>query len=282
MQITTLKMNDIKLKTETLIEASPYIRRYHNKILVIKYGRNITSELETAEVNDIVLLHDIGMKPVIIHGGGSLINDALKKENIKTKFINGLRVSDVKTVKIIKGVFENIRNNIVRLISRSGGKAVGIAGNDIISVKQKDKKLGYVGEIVKIDPKKILDIINKDKIPVISPLGIGNDNNVYNINADSAAASITVALKAEKLTMITNVAGVMENKKLIPTLTVKEAKKKIAKGIINKGMIPKVKACIKAVENNVPKAHLIDGTIKHSLLVEIFTDKGIGTEIVQE
>ena len=275
-------MKEIENKAEILIEALPYIKKYHGKIVVIKYGRNITSELEKAEVNDIVLLQHIGMKPIVIHGGGPLISSAMEKEGIKPKFVNGLRVTDEKTVKIIDEVYQDIRKKIVSLIKEAGGKAKGLEGkNNIIKVKQKNKDLGYVGNITEIKIGKIIDAINQGNIPVISPLGTGDDNKTYNINADNAAAAIAIALKAEKLTVITNVAGVLENNKLISHLSIDEAKKKIEKGIINKGMIPKVEACIEAVENKVSKAHLVNGTVKHSLLLEIFTDKGIGTEIVK-
>ncbi len=275
-------MENIENKAEVLIEALPYIKKYHGKIVVIKYGRNITAELETAEIKDIVLLQHIGMKPVVVHGGGPSISSAMEKQGLKSNFVNGLRVTDEKTVKLIEEVYEDIRKKIVSLIKKSGGKAKGLHGKDnIILVKQKNKELGNVGNITGIKIGKIIDVINQGSIPVISPLGIGSEGKTYNINADNAASSIAVALKAEKLTVMTNVAGVLENKKLISHLSIDDAKKKIAKGIINKGMIPKVEACIEAVENKVAKAHLIDGTIKHSLLLEIFTDKGIGTEIVK-
>ena len=268
-------------KAGVLVEALPWIMKYHGKIVVIKYGRNITAELDKAEVYDIVFLQQMGMKPVVVHGGGPSITEAMEKSGLKPKFVNGLRVTDEATVKIIGDVYNSLRKGIVNLINKSGGKAKQLKSQDgIISAKQKSPELGYVGEITNIRIGKIIDAINDNSIPVISPLAAGKDNKVYNINADNAAAAIAVALKAEKLTMMTNVDGVMEKGKMITHLSVSDALKKIKEGIINAGMIPKVEACIEAVKHNVPKAHLINGEVKHSLLLEIFTDKGIGTEIV--
>ena len=273
---------EINQKTAVLIEALPYIKKYRNKIVVIKYGRNITAELDKAEVSDIVFLQHVGMKPVVVHGGGPSITQAMEKAGIKPMFVNGLRVTDKETVNIIGKVYSNIRDDIVSLINKSGGKAKGLKGNNrIIFAEQKNKDLGYVGDIAIVKIGKIMELLNENIIPVISPLAIGRDGNIYNINADNAAAAIAIALDAEKLTMMTNVPGVMENGKKIPHLSVKKAEQKIKKGVISSGMIPKVEACIEAVKNNVPKAHLINGEIKHSLLLEIFTDKGIGTEIVK-
>src|SRR3989338_5867155 len=233
-------------KTQVLIEALPYIKKYHGKIVVIKFGGNAMSEIKHV-IEDIVLLKHIGIKPVVVHGGGPEIDKELKKAKIETKFINGLRYTDNKT---------------------------------IIIVKQKNPKLGLVGEITKINDNKILKIINNGFIPVISPLGIGKGSKHYNINADTAASHTATALNAEKLTILTNVDGVIINKKLQTHIDFNTAKKEIKKGIISKGMIPKVEACIYAVKNKCPKAHLINGLVPHSLLLEIFTDKGIGTEIV--
>lgn len=264
-------------KTQVLIEALPYIKKYHGKIVVIKFGGNAMSEMKPV-IEDIVLLKHIGIKPVVVHGGGPEIDKELKKAKIKPKFIHGLRYTDNKTIKIVEGVFLKINHDIVSNLKNHGAKAINAPG--IIKVKQKNPKLGLVGEITKINDNKILKIINNGFVPVISPLGTGNDSKHYNINADTAASSIAVALKAEKLTIITNVYGVVINGKLQPHIDFKTAKKEIRKGVINKGMIPKVEACIYAVKNKCPKAHLINGLVPHSLLLEIFTDKGIGTEIV--
>ncbi len=264
-------------KTHVLIEALPYIKKYHGKIVVIKFGGNAMSEMKHV-IEDIVLLKHIGIKPVVVHGGGPEIDKELKKAKIKPRFINGLRYTDNKTIKIVEKVFSKINQNIILNLKKHGAKAINVPG--IIKVKQKNTKLGLVGEITKISNNKILKIINNGFIPVISPLGIGNSSKCYNINADTAASNVAVALKAEKLTILTDVYGVVINSKLQPHIDFKTAKKEINKGVINKGMIPKVEACIYAVKNKCPKAHLINGLIPHSLLLEIFTDKGIGTEIV--
>jgi len=264
-------------KTHVLIEALPYIKKYHGKIVVIKFGGNAMSEMRHV-IEDIVLLKRIGIKPVVVHGGGPEIDKELIKAKIKIRFINGLRYTDNKTIKIVEKVFSKISRNIILNLKNHGAKAINAV--EIIKVKQKNPKLGLVGEITKIGNNKILKIINNGFIPVISPLGIGNDSKHYNINADTAASHIATALNAEKLTILTNVDGVIINKKLQPHIDFKTAKKEMKRGIISKGMIPKVEACIYAVKNKCPKAHLINGLVPHSLLLEIFTDKGIGTEIV--
>ncbi len=264
-------------KTHVLIEALPYIKKYHGKIVVIKFGGNAMSEIKPV-IEDIVLLKHIGIKPVVVHGGGPEIDKELKKAKIKTKFINGLRYTDNKTIKIVEKVFSKINHNIILNLKKHGAKAINVPG--IIKVKQKNPKLGLVGEITKINDNKILKIINNGFIPVISPLGIGNNSKNYNINADTAASHIATALNAEKLTILTNVDGIIINKKLKTHIDFDTAKKEMKKGEISKGMIPKVEACIYAVKNKCPKAHLINGLVPHSLLLEIFTDKGIGTEIV--
>jgi len=264
-------------KTQVLIEALPYIKKYHGKIVVIKFGGNAMSEMRHV-IEDIMLLKHIGIKPVVVHGGGPEIDKELKKSKINTRFINGLRYTDNKIIKIVEKVFLKINQGIVSNLKSHGAKAINAA--EIIKVKQKNPKLGLVGEITKVDNNKILKIINNDFIPVISPLGTGNGSKRYNINADTAASNVAVALKAEKLTILTNVQGVVINGKLQPHIDFKTAKNGIKKGVINKGMIPKVEACIYAVKNKCPKAHLINGLVPHSLLLEIFTDKGIGTEIV--
>jgi len=268
---------DLNNKTQVLIEALPYIKKYYGKIVVIKFGGNAMSEMRHV-IEDIVLLKHIGIKPVVVHGGGPEIDKELKKAKMKPRFINGLRYTDNETIKIVEKVFSKINHAIVSNIKAHSAKAMNASGN--IVVKQKDHKLGLVGEIKNVDSNKILKIINNGFIPVISPLGIGNNNKRYNINADTAASYIATALNAEKLTILTNVDGVIINKKLQTHIDFNTAKKEIKKGIISKGMIPKVEACIHAVKNKCPKAHLINGLVPHSLLLEIFTDKGIGTEIV--
>ena len=264
-------------KTKVLIEALPYIKKYNDSIVVIKFGGDAMSKMRHL-VEDIVLLKHIGANPIVVHGGGPEINAELKKAKIKPKFINGLRYTDGFTIKIVEKVFSRINKGIVSDIKMHGAKSMSASG--CIKVKQKSHELGLVGEITSVNKQKILKILKAGFIPVISPLGMGNNGKHYNINADTAASHIAVALNAEKLTILTNVNGVIINKKFLSHIDFDTAKEGIKKGIINRGMIPKLEACIYAVKNKCPKAHLINGLVPHSLLLEIFTDKGIGTEIV--
>jgi acetylglutamate kinase len=278
-------MKTLKQKITTLIEALPYIQRYHGKIVVIKYGGNamIRPSLKKSVITDIVLLKHVGINPIIVHGGGPDVNKAMAKEGMGPKFVKGLRVTDEKTMKIVEKVFEGINQEMCKYIKKAGGKSLCVSGRDhkLISVKQKDKALGFVGDIKSIHPAIITSVIKENYIPVVSPIGVSSDNEVYNINADTAASALAIALRAEKLTILTNVEGVYDGGSLISQLTIRAAKNKIQKGVIRKGMIPKVEACVEAVKNGCQKAHLIDGTMKHSLLLEIFTDKGVGTEIIK-
>lgn len=264
-------------KIRVLIEAMPYIERYRDKIVVIKLGGNAMPEINNA-AEDIAFLRRVGIKIIVVHGGGPEIDKELKKLGIIPKFINGLRYTDEKIIKVVEKVFRKINKRIV-----NGLKSIGVKSTDAsgcIKVKQKSLELGLVGEITKIEKKKIMEYLNLGYTPAISPLGMGIDNKKYNINADTAASHIAVALNAEKLTILTNVDGVMINNKLLSHIDFQTAKKEIKDGNINKGMIPKVEACIYAVKSKCPKAHLINGLVPHSLLLEIFTDSGIGTEIV--
>ena len=278
-------METIHQKATVLTQALPYIKKFHGKTIVIKYGENamIDEKLKQEVLHDIVLLNLVGINPVIVHGGGPSISEEMKKANISPQFIDGLRVTDEATMRIVKKVFKRINKEIENILEKGGARAIGLSGDEhsLIMVKQKDKRLGLVGDIVKINPDILMTIVRDNYVPVISPIGVDEEGQSYNINADTAAAAIASALKAEKLTILTNVEGVMEGKKLVSTLTVSEAKEKIARGVIHSGMIPKVEACIEAVHHGVKKAHLIDGTTPHTLLIEIFTDKGIGTEIVK-
>ncbi len=271
-------------KAHTLVEALPYIQKYHDKIVVIKYGGNAMTDnkLRKSVLRDIALLRYVGMKPVIVHGGGPFITKEVEKRGVKPKFIDGLRVTDSSTIKIVKDIFRKKNREIAGIIRDNSCSAKSLMGNKgVIQVRQKDSRLGLVGEITKVDSRRIKEVLKKGMIPVISPLGKGKDCRTYNINADTAATAVAIALKAEKLTILTNVRGVMEGKKFISHLSIKEAESKIDNGVISSGMIPKVKACIHAVKKGCPKAHLIDGTIPHSLFFEIFTDRGVGTEIVR-
>lgn len=264
-------------KTRVLIEALPYIKKYKNKIVVIKFGGNAMPEIKGV-IEDLILLNHIGIKPVIVHGGSPEIDKELKKLKIATRFVNGLRYTDEEAIKVVERVLERINGQIVAYIRSHGAKAVNANGR--IKARQKSKELGLVGEITGIEKGSMLEDIRSGLIPVISPIGIGSDGKKYNINADIAASHVAVAIKAEKLTVLTNVDGITISGKFLPHIDFKAAKEGIKNGSINKGMIPKVESCIYAVKNKCPKAHLINGLIPHSLLLEIFTDKGIGTEIV--
>lgn len=284
-------------RAEILIEALPYIQRLYGKTVVIKYGGNamINEDLKNSVIEDITLLKYIGMNPVVVHGGGPDINKALDKFDIKSEFINGLRVTDAQTMEVAQMVLVGKTNKeIVSMLNQKGGKAIGLCGIDgnLIECEQYkttvdgvEKNLGYVGKIIRIN-SKVLDLISKDEyIPVVAPVGIGPDGKSYNINADTVAGEIAAALKAEKLMLLTDVEGVKmskESKEIIPALTAKQVYELIDQKVINGGMIPKVLGCIEALENGVGRTHIIDGRIPHSILLEIFTYKGIGTMIMKE
>jgi len=290
-------MESIIKKAEILVEALPYIQKLWGKTVVIKYGGNamINDELKNSVMEDITLLKYIGMNPVVVHGGGPEINKALDKFEIKTQFINGLRVTDSSTMEIAQMVLVGKTNKeIVSLLNKMGGKAIGLCGIDgnLIECEQykttvdgKDVDLGYVGKITKIN-SKLIELIAKDEyIPVVAPIGVGKDGQSYNINADTVAGEIAAALKAEKLILLTDIEGVKINKdsdEIIPALTAAEAHDLINKKVIDGGMIPKVLGCIEALDNGVGRTHIIDGRIPHCLLLEIFTNKGIGTMIMKE
>ncbi|MCX7746178.1 MAG: acetylglutamate kinase [Clostridia bacterium] len=284
-------------KAEILIEALPYIQKLYGKTVVIKYGGNamINDELKNSVMEDITLLKYIGMNPIVVHGGGPDINKALDKFEIKSEFINGLRVTDAATMEIAQMVLVgNTNKEIVSLINQKGGKAIGLCGIDgnLIECEQYkttingvETDLGFVGQITNIN-SKVLDLISKDEyIPVVAPIGIGPDGKSYNINADTVAGEIASALKAEKLMLLTDVEGVKmskESEEILAALTIDEVHELIDKKIINGGMIPKVLGCIQALEKGVGRTHIIDGRIPHCILLEIFTYKGIGTMIMKE
>ena len=273
-------------RASVLVHALPYIQEYTGKIIVIKYGGNamINEELKNAVVRDIILLHLVGVKVVLVHGGGPEITEMLAKIGKETQFVDGLRVTDRETVDIAQMVLAGkINKNLVNQIECCGGNAIGLSGLDghMIQAEMKDKRLGFVGKIRAIYPKPILDVIEKGYIPVISTLGCDEDGNVYNINADTAAAKIAAALKAESLITLTDIAGILRDKNdpstLIPYITVAETKNLIKTGIISDGMIPKVECCTNAIAEGVKKVFIIDGRIPHAILIETLTDEGIGT-----
>lgn len=268
-------------KAKILIdEMLPYAHKFKGRTVVIKYGGNamINSELKLSVMKDIAFLNALGIRTVIIHGGGPEISKEMEKKGIKPKFIDGLRVTDKAIISIIKKVFRSTNSDIRSLLSELDVPTENI--ENAIIARQKDDALGLVGEVVDVKSSKILKALGKGRVAVISPLGY-NGKSRYNINADTAATKVAVSLKAEKLTILTNVDGVIEDGNLVSHLSVSSAMHKIKSGVITAGMIPKVKACIEAVEAGCKKAHLINGTIEHSLLFEIFTYKGIGTEIAK-
>ena len=277
-------------RAEVLTAALPYIRRYHGKVVVIKYGGNamINEQLKQQVMEDIVLLWLIGVKVVLVHGGGPEINETMKQLGKEAQFVNGLRVTDKETVDIVQMVLAGkINKTLVNLIQMKGGHAVGLSGIDggILEAKMKDEALGYVGTVTKVRPQPINDLLEKGYIPVVSTVASDRMGNAYNINGDTAAARIAGALNAERLIMMTDISGVLRDKDdpstLIPHITVSEAKALYDSGVISGGMIPKVDCCIDALEHGVDNVVIMDGRIPHSILMELLTDEGAGTMVMK-
>ncbi|MBQ1170417.1 MAG: acetylglutamate kinase [Oscillospiraceae bacterium] len=276
-------------RAEVLTQALPYIKKYSGKIVVIKYGGNamINEDLKQQVMEDIALLWLIGVKVVLIHGGGPEISDTMKKFGKKSEFVNGLRVTDKETVDIVQMVLAGkVNKTLVNLLQMKGGHAVGLSGIDggILEAAMKDEALGYVGEITKIRTRPITDLLEKNYIPVISTIASDRQGNTFNINGDTAAASIAGALGAERLIMMTDIAGILRDKDdpstLIPAITVSDAKQLFEEGVISGGMIPKVDCCIEAIEKGVKHVVIMDGRVPHSILMELLTDEGAGTMVV--
>ncbi|MBO4962900.1 MAG: acetylglutamate kinase [Clostridia bacterium] len=276
-------------RAEVLTQALPYIKKYNGKLVVIKYGGNamINESLKQQVMEDIVLLHLIGVKVVLVHGGGPEINELMAKLGKKAEFVNGLRVTDKETVDIVQMVLAGkVNKTLVNLLETKGGKAMGISGMDgrLIEADFKDEKLGYVGDIVKINKEPVVDLLEKGYIPVISTVGCDKKGNSFNINGDTAAAHIAGALGAERLIMMTDIAGILKDKDdpstLITKITVSEAKKLYEEGVISGGMIPKVDCCIEAIKEGVRKVIIMDGRIPHSILMELLTNEGAGTMVL--
>lgn len=273
-------------RAQILTEALPYIQKYNNKILVVKYGGNamINDELKEAVMGDIVLLSLIGIKVVLVHGGGPEISQMLNKIGKESKFVDGLRVTDEETVDIVQMVLSGkLNKGLVNLMHMKGGKAIGLCGTDghMIEAKMKDERLGFVGEITNINTQPILDVLDAGYIPVISTVGCDSEGNIYNINADTAAAKIAGALQAEGFISMTDIPGLLMDKDdestLIRKVNVSEAPQLVSQGIISGGMIPKVECCIEAIRQGVKRVFIIDGRVPHSILIEVLTDEGIGT-----
>jgi acetylglutamate kinase len=291
-------VKDLIQRAEVLIEALPYIRRFRGKTIVIKYGGHAmaSEDLRLSFAEDVVLLDLVGMNPVIVHGGGPQITELIGKLGLKSKFVRGMRVTDEATMEAAEMVLQRINKDIVAMISRQGGRAVGLSGKDgdlIVSRKMRvvvrddngrksTLDIGLVGEVDAINPDVIRTLEAANFIPVIAPTGVGRDGQTYNINADVAAGEIAAALKAEKLILLSDVEGVKDREgRLISTLDALEARKMIARDVIHEGMIPKVECCIDALQKGVAKTHIIDGRVRHAVLLEIFTRLGVGTEVVQ-
>ncbi len=276
-------------RAQILVEALPYIEKYRGEIVVVKYGGNamINEQLRQQVMEDIVLLTLIGVKVVLVHGGGPEISDLMTKLGKKAEFVDGLRVTDKETVDIVQMVLAGkINKTLVNLLEVKGGKAIGLSGLDgrLIECTQKDERLGYVGSVTKINIQPVTDLLEKGYIPVISTIGCDREGNTYNINGDTAAAYIAGALEAKRLIMLTDIAGVLRDKddpnSLISQLTVQEAKQLFEQKVIAGGMIPKVECCITALKRGVRKAIIMDGRVPHSILMELLTDEGAGTMFV--
>lgn len=276
-------------RAEVLTQALPYIKKYSGKIVVIKYGGNamINEQLKQQVMEDITLLWLIGVKVVLVHGGGPEISETMKRLGKQAQFVNGLRVTDKETVDIVQMVLAGkVNKTLVNLLQMKGGHAVGVSGIDggIIEAAMKDEALGYVGKITRIRPQLITDLLEKNYIPVVSTVASDRQGNTYNINGDTAAAFIAGALNAERLIMMTDIAGILRDKDdpstLIPALTVSEARKLFDEGVISGGMIPKVDCCIEAIEKGVRHVVIMDGRVPHSILMELLTDEGAGTMVM--
>ena len=278
-------------KAETLIEALPYIQRFNRKIVVVKYGGSamVDETLKANVIKDVVLLKLIGFKPIIVHGGGKEISRWVNKVGMEPRFVNGLRVTDKDTMEIAEMVLAKVNKELVALVESLGVQAVGISGKDggLLQCHKKlsgGEDIGFVGDITEVNPKILYDLLEKDFLPIICPVGMDAEYNSYNINADDAACAIAKAVKAEKLAFLTDIEGVYKDPKdkdtLISELRVSEARELIGDGFIGGGMLPKLNNCIDAIENGVSRVHILDGRIAHCLLLEIFTNRGIGTAIL--
>ena len=280
-------------KAEVLIEALPYIQRFNRKVIVVKYGGSamVDEELKRNVIKDVVLLKLVGFKPIIVHGGGKEISRWVGKVGKEAKFVNGLRVTDKETMEIAEMVLGKVNKELVTLVESLGVKAIGISGKDggLLKVNKKlsqGQDIGYVGDIKEVNPAILNELLEKDFLPIVCPVGLGDDFATYNINADDAACAIARAMKAEKLAFLTDIEGVYrdpeDTSSLISELFVNEAKALIENGNVGGGMIPKLQNCIDAIESGVNRVHILDGRIQHCLLLEIFTNKGIGTAILRD
>ena len=286
-------MHEWMQKAEVLIEALPYIQRFNRKIIVVKYGGSamVDENIKKNVIKDVTLLKLVGFKPIIVHGGGKEISRWVGKVGMEAQFVNGLRVTDADTMEIAEMVLNKVNKGLVQMVEELGVRAVGISGKDggLLHVQKRysdGKDIGYVGEITEVHPEVLYDLLEKDFLPIVCPIGMDDNYDTYNINADDAACAIARAVKAEKLAFLTDIEGVYrdpaDKSTLISELHVSEAKELIGQGYIGGGMLPKLNNCIDAIENGVSRVHILDGRILHCLLLEIFTNKGIGTAILGE
>ena len=284
-------MQEILQKAETLIEALPYIQRFNRKIIVVKYGGSamVDEELKRNVIQDVTLLKLVGFKPIIVHGGGKEISKWVEKAGMEPEFVNGLRKTDAATMEIAEMVLGKVNKSLVQMVESLGVNAIGISGKDggLLKVDKKlsnGQDIGFVGDVKEVNPKILYDLLEKDFLPIVCPVGMDDDFNTYNINADDAACAIARAVKAEKLAFLTDIEGVYKDPErketLISELPVAEARNLIQEGFIGGGMLPKLNNCIDAIDNGVSRVHILDGRIAHCLLLEIFTNKGIGTAIL--
>lgn len=287
------KIDTLLQKAEVLIEALPYIQRFNRKIIVVKYGGSAMSneELQKNVIKDVTLLKLVGFKPIIVHGGGKEISRWVEKTGKEAKFVNGLRVTDAETMEIAEMVLGKVNKNLVSMVQELGVKAVGISGKDggLFQVEKKysnGEDIGFVGEITKVDPKVLYDLLEKDFLPIVSPIGLDENYRTYNINADDAACAVATAVGAEKLAFLTDIEGlyrdINDKSSFISRLTVSQAEELLDSGFIGGGMLPKLTNCINAIKNGVNRVHILDGRTAHCLLLEIFTHEGIGTAIISD
>lgn len=284
-------MKEIMEKAEVLIEALPYIQRFNRKIIVVKYGGSamVDEELKKNVIQDVTLLKLVGFKPIIVHGGGKEISKWVGKVGMEPEFVNGLRKTDAATMEIAEMVLGKVNKSLVQMVESLGVNAIGISGKDggLLKVDKKlsnGQDIGFVGDVKEVNPKILYDLLEKDFLPIVCPVGMDDEFNTYNINADDAACAIARAVKAEKLAFLTDIEGVYKDPEdkdtMISELPVSDARKLIEDGYIGGGMLPKLNNCIDAIENGVSRVHILDGRIAHCLLLEIFTNRGIGTAIL--
>nr|WP_330393647.1 acetylglutamate kinase [Butyrivibrio fibrisolvens] len=286
-------MQDVMKKAEVLIEALPYIQKFNRKIIVVKYGGSAMSneELQRSVIQDVTLLKLVGFKPIIVHGGGKAISSWVNKVGKEAQFINGLRVTDEETMEIAEMVLSKVNKQLVTMVQELGVKAIGLSGKDsgLLHVQKKysdGQDIGFVGDVDKVDPSVLYDLLDRDYVPIVAPIGLDDNFDTYNINADDAACAIAKAVGAEKLAFLTDIEGVYKDindkDSLISRLTCSEADELISSGQIGGGMLPKLGNCVSAVREGVNRVHILDGRIPHCLLLEIFTNRGIGTMFLND